>query len=745
MILPKSPLPSNQTYRWQLRYRKIARQSWLVASLFTLLLTTVPRTSAQETKTPSQGGLNTEPRSLAKPIAPDATDFGPFATTAAEYRFPATIDPDIISDRFTEIWAVVHRPVDLSGGPYPVLIFLHGNHATCGRGFKPRVDDNVSYSSTGTCPPNYVVVPNHRGYDYLAERLASWGYIVVSINANRGINTSAGVQGDAGLNLTRGRLVLKHLQLLSTWNTTGGTPDSLGVDLRGKLDFNNLGLMGHSRGGEGVRAAYNLYRDADSPWPARIPDKLVFKGIFEFAPVDGQTSRTLNIDGVPWNVLLPECDGDVYNLQGVKPFDRVLNIFNENPATLKSTYTVWGANHDYYNTEWQTSDSTGCQNHNPLFIPGPSVGSDAERQTGLASLLAFMRGNIPGSPGFNPNFNQNFNPQFALPETVTAITRIDRGYTSSPNTAITKVLEDFNQPTGTSSAGFPNLTSNITITHDMVPEHDSSLRAGAISWSQAGDDVYFQSNVAAAGQGIDISSYKTLDLRVDNQEFSSTPTDLSVALVLADGSLSRSVSLQGYVDLRGPVGGPLSTHRMLQTARISLTDFRVGRTGVNGVRLIFNKTAQGAIYVANIRLSAVSELLEDVFFLPEAQPTLAAGAILNQEPVTVITNGNKIISIRSVTAAVGLNNSPGVEIEVFSNQPFPVRNEILLLYIGKRKFMLSRYPNNGDMNRLIFTLTEEEFAQVSSGEQIRVQYGSGEPLQYWDFGRLDKTMLDQSH
>jgi hypothetical protein len=179
--------------------------------------------------------------------------------------------------------------------------------------------------------------------------------------------------------------------------------------------------------------------------------------------------------------LLPECDGDVYNLQGVKPFDRVLNIFNENPTTQKSTYTVWGANHNYYNTEWQTSDSTGCKNHNPIFIPGPSVGSKAEQQTGLVSLLAFMRGNIPRSWGFNPNFNQNFNPQFALPEAVTAITRIDRGYTSSPNAAITKVLDDFNQPTETSSAGFPNLASNITIVNDVVPEHDPSFRAAAIS------------------------------------------------------------------------------------------------------------------------------------------------------------------------------------------------------------------------------------------------------------------------
>ena len=50
-----------------------------------------------------------------------------------------------------------------------------------------------------------MVVPSHEGYAYFAERLASYGYIVVSINANRGVNAAPGVAGDLGLNLRRGR------------------------------------------------------------------------------------------------------------------------------------------------------------------------------------------------------------------------------------------------------------------------------------------------------------------------------------------------------------------------------------------------------------------------------------------------------------------------------------------------------------------------------------------------------------
>ena len=65
---------------------------------------------------------------------------------------------------------------------------------------------------------------------------------------------------------------------------------------------------------------------------------------------DGQTSRVLNADGTAWTVLLPMCDGDVSDLEGVRPFDRMMAIRSESPATPKSTFTVWGTNHNFYNT-----------------------------------------------------------------------------------------------------------------------------------------------------------------------------------------------------------------------------------------------------------------------------------------------------------------------------------------------------------------------------------------------------------
>src|SRR5215510_8518591 len=326
--------------------------------------------------------------------APDATAPGPFMTTSSEYKLPPTNDDLVAQQVVTELWARIYRPTNLNNAPYPLLIFLHGNHATCGRfegAGQGRLDVNVQYTFTGTCPAGYVVVPSHEGYAYLADRLASWGYIVVSINANRGINAAPGVQFDQGLNLRRGRLVLKHFQQLAAWNTGARPPASLGFNPRGKFDFSHVGMLGHSRGGEGVRAAYNIYRDPGSPWPARI-GPIGFEGIFEIGPVDGQTARILNADGTSWNVLLPMCDGDVFNLQGVRPFDRMMLIRNETPATPKSTFTVWGANHNFYNTEWQLSDSPGCLGHKRLF--DHLLGSPDQRSIALAGVLAFFRGHV---------------------------------------------------------------------------------------------------------------------------------------------------------------------------------------------------------------------------------------------------------------------------------------------------------------------------------------------------------------
>src|ERR1700742_4608415 len=98
---------------------------------------------------------------------------GPFAVPTDEYNLGDTaFKPHGFPNR-VEMHASVHYPANLAdsaGKNFPLIIFLHGVHVPCVGGPAPW--------------PCVSPVPNYQGYDYAAELLASYGYIVVSVSAN---------------------------------------------------------------------------------------------------------------------------------------------------------------------------------------------------------------------------------------------------------------------------------------------------------------------------------------------------------------------------------------------------------------------------------------------------------------------------------------------------------------------------------------------------------------------------------
>lgn len=217
---------------------------------------------------------------------------------------------------------------------------------------------------------------------------------------------------------------------------------------------------------------------------------------------------------------------------------------------------------------------------------------------------------------------------------------------------------------------------------------------------------------------------------------------------MADGTFSQALLLSSYTDLRGPVGGlgNAGLHPILQTARIPLSDFAgADLTQVRGVRFSFDGTATGAIYLANVRLSTLTGLgtgpgavaaanFATIPDFSQALPTVASRS-----------SANRIVAVRSVASGVALGNQAGVEIQVTSDEPFPVRDELAVLSINGVQTAMSRYPENGDTYTLIFTLTPEQFAQVSTGDPVTVQYGFGESNDRWSFGPLDKGLLSHGN
>jgi hypothetical protein len=319
---------------------------------------------------------------------------------------------------------------------------LHGEHGTCGHLDSTKkwyLDDRIDYSRTGKCPTDYRVTPNHLGYDYIGSRLATQGYVVISINSNRGINQTPefAADPDPGLVVRRGRLILRHLQQWGTWNKTADrTAPAFFKPLKGKLDFTRVSLFGHSRGGDAIVSAYYLFKgDVDTWRTKRLPLGTKIVALAAIAPTDTQTQKNvasqIPLGGVAYGVLLPMCDGDVVRLSGVHFYDRSVNYFPDLTGNFRATFATWGAEHNAYNTEWHTQDAYDLVNHKTgtQTCPGQTklfatIGTSQKQQTlGLYFTEAVIRARSGSA-----SYGQLLNPTFQLPTAVKNATRVDRGY-----------------------------------------------------------------------------------------------------------------------------------------------------------------------------------------------------------------------------------------------------------------------------------------------------------------------------
>jgi hypothetical protein len=263
---------------------------------------------------------------LAQAESPAATP-GPYRTQRLRYELAGLEVEDYPAP--LEVLAEVTTPVGASG-PRPMVLFLHGRHSTCYRG-----GPTGPSSGDWPCLPGWRPVPSYQGYRYIADVLASHGYLAVSISAN-GVNGQDGLFVDGGA-AARSALVRHHLALWAQGATVGGDPWE--GRFLGRIDLHRVALVGHSRGGEGVeRAAIDT--NPDDPW--RIQGLLLI----------GPTAFNRQVvAGVHTTVVLPFCDGDVTTLEGQQYVDLGRDLTLGDPA-LRSSVMAMGTNHNFYNTEW---------------------------------------------------------------------------------------------------------------------------------------------------------------------------------------------------------------------------------------------------------------------------------------------------------------------------------------------------------------------------------------------------------
>ena len=220
----------------------------------------------------------------------------------------------------------------------------------------------------------------------------------MSISANA-VNAYDGDVYDSGAQ-ARAELILDHLALWKKWSTIGGGP--FGRTFVGKVDLQNIGLMGHSRGGEGVARAAVLNADRGGQYGIRA--------VLPLAPTDFARAT---VPGVAMSVLLPYCDGDVSDLQGQKFYDDTRYSVTGDAAP-RSTMTVLGTNHNFFNTEWTPGQSEapsgddwfGEEKESPCGAKYAGRLTAKEQQAvGTAYVAGFFRLQLGHETKFLPQFD----------------------------------------------------------------------------------------------------------------------------------------------------------------------------------------------------------------------------------------------------------------------------------------------------------------------------------------------------
>ena len=537
-----------------------------------------------------------DPNAGPAPSAGDLDDpgaHGPYEVTRVEYSFGnKAFQPTDIPGK-VELTADVHHPTDLSGGPFPLVVFMHGNHWSCYKGAK------VDY--TWPCRHGWSPLPNYAGYDYIARRLASQGYVVVSISAN-GVNVLGNYTYDTGMR-QRGEVLEAHLDLWQQWSTVGGDP--FGTGFVGKVDMTKIGTMGHSRGGEGV--VWNEIVDRERATPYGID------AVLALAPVD---FTRVTINEVPFSVVLPYCDGDVYDLQGIHFFDDSRYLV-PGDATPKTTVTAFRANHNFFNTVWTPGHGypggfddgqwSGCRNR---------LTQKEQRRVGLAYIAGFFRRYLGDETDLEPMWTGEAMPASILPATTLVSylapdvdgMRLDLSRFADPSDLSVGEGGSVITVGGLSAYGWCADTWEIPCVpnYPYYDVHLPGLGQAVVGWS--GHDGFVEFEIPAADA--DVSGFDALQFRAATNPgywVNYGYQDLSVVLVDGDGDrASVAASTVGNRALKYPLGRyDYGGHFILNQVRFPLSGFvGVDLDDIASVRLEFDRSFAGVVDVADVAFAS---------------------------------------------------------------------------------------------------------------------------------------------
>jgi PKD repeat protein len=518
-----------------------------------------------------------------------------------------------------EIRGSVHYPSILTSsgaGPFPVILILHGRHETC-------YSSNGNTTSNWPCESTEKEIPNYDGYNFFAEQMASLGYVVISIGGNS-ISARDNNTDDRGMN-ARAELIQYHLDLWKKFNTTGGTP--FDTKFVGKIDLARIGTMGHSRGGEGV-VQHSLYNtEKGSPY--------TIKAVLCVAPTN--FNRHV-LTGIPIGVILPYCDGDVADLQGVHFYDDA-RYLDPKDNTPKHTFLMMGANHNYFNTVWTPklftaggSDDWKYYTSSTAADTDPFCGASAsgnkrytdvkQRAALIAYASAFFRIYIGDEKQFLPIIEtSDITPPASSTLNASDIyvsyqppvsRRLDVNREDKKNSETQNGLMDTVKENGLTTFGICGDTPANAACLGLSQQREPHSRMSQLQLQWDGLDDWYENQLPTVYKNI--SQFNFIQFRVAVNAVSSTKNqalDFSVQLKDASGKVHEE-KISAYSNaLYFPPGTlnnclPRTLHNTVKIPVAKFTDINL--SNIQSIRFLFDGSAKGAVLVSDLLLSADSVL-----------------------------------------------------------------------------------------------------------------------------------------
>ncbi|EED33174.1 hypothetical protein NOR53_1118 [gamma proteobacterium NOR5-3] len=472
-------------------------------------------------------------------------------------------------------------------GPYPLVLIVHGNH-----GMEDYSDD---------------------GYAYLGELLASRGFIAVSVDENY-INGSWSGDFQGKEMAARAWLLLEHIAQWRDWNQTAGHP------FESRVDLNNIGLIGHSRGGEAVSIAQSFNHLTHFPDDATLKFSYGFniRALVAIAQVDQRYHRRIKLSDVDFFSIHGSYDSDEPAYHGLRQMNRIR--YSGQGYFFKAGVYLHGANHGQFNTGWGRYDYSppGAWELNTApIIPG-----EDQREAAKIYIAAFLESSLHQDHRFLSFLKDPRSLAPWLPRQTYVHQFMDSSFE-----AFADFEEDIDASTATQPGGRIS-TRNLALWREESLQHRDKRTQGSnavvLGWQQP--DAAYTIELANAQS---ISSDRSLVFAISgsteklpvsaDSESEDNPgiADISITL-LTPGSQTASLQASRYAQLIPPVRVRYMKNAkqnkenynsdwepVLQYVEIPFSAFvqanpALTLSEVRGIRFDFDQSEQGILILDNI-------------------------------------------------------------------------------------------------------------------------------------------------